>query len=373
MRSVDPAAEGRTSRLMQRHRVLGGVLVLVAIGLIATGTWAVLRNGQSDSATVEEPSLDPTAGVWISPDELGRLPTEGPAWADVEEYALGDWGEPDIGDQNSNHDVHTLAGALYAARLDDAEMRARVEDALDEVTGSRTDEILALSRNLLSYVVAADVIGYRTDDFERWLEESLRRRGDSRAGIETLLESALRDPTNHGAHARASAIAAARYLGDDETVGRIAARFHDWLGRSDRDFEWREPDWQSDRDRRHGINPVGAEIEGVDVDGVLPEEQRRSGGFADPPPQEPYVWEGLQGTVATAELLHRAGYEPWAWEDEALRRALVWLHEVNSYPAEGDDRWIPWIVNARYGTSFPAESPSQPGKNIGFSDWTHAG
>ena len=105
------------------------------------------------------------------------------------------------------------------------------------------------------------------------------------------------------------------------------------------------------------------------VDGVLPEEQRRSGGFRSPAPREPYVWEGLQGTVLTAELLTRAGYEPWSWEDQALRRAVSWLDDVNDYPAEGDDRWIPWVVNARVGTDFPTESPTRPGKSTGFSDW----
>jgi hypothetical protein len=240
------------------------------------------------------------------------------------------------------------------------------------VTGKRSKELLALSRNLLSYVVAADVIGYRTEEFEGWLEESLDRRGEGRAGIENLYDSALRDPTNHGAHARASVIAAAQYLGDSETVQRMASRFHDWLGRSDTGFVWRELDWQADPDQRYGINPPGAEIDGADVDGVLPEEQRRSGRFKDPAPQESYVWEGLQGVVATAELLHRAGYAVWEWEDQAIRRAFVWLYDVNEYPAEGDDRWIPWLINARYGMDLPTESPSQPGKNIGFTDWTHS-
>lgn len=338
--------------------------------VVAAGVVLVLGNQQS-GPRVEERVDETQMGIWISADEITRLPTTGPAWDHVREFALADWGEPRIDDQNSDHDVHTLAGALYATRTGDPAMRAEVVDALTAVEGTWSDEILALSRNLLSYVVAADVIGYRSESFERWLDESLRRPGHSRAGIETLLESALRDPSNHGAHARASTIAVARYLGDDTTVGIVAARFRDWLGRSDADFEWRELDWQADPEHPRGINAPGSQIDGTDVDGVLPEEQRRSGGFAASPPKERYVWEGLQGTIATAELLDRAGYEPWDWEDEALRRALVWLHDENGYPAEGDDRWIPWIVNARYGTDFPAESPTRPGKNIGFTDWTH--
>jgi hypothetical protein len=29
-------------------------------------------------------------------------------------------------------------------------------------------------------------------------------------------------------------------------------------------------------------------------------------------------------------------------------------------------------VNYYYGTAFPAPVPSRPGKNVGFTDWTHA-
>jgi hypothetical protein len=325
-----------------------------------------------DGVAVETPERQPVAGVWIGAAELDCLPTSGAAWDALVERARSDWGDPDIGDQNSTHDVLTLAGALVAARLDDVELRDRVVDSLERVAGTETDEILALSRNLLSYVVAADVVGLRSAAFDEWLREMQTNPGQSRAGIDTLLDSALRDPTNHGAHARASVVASARFLGDDETVGRVAARFRDWLGRSSDGFEWRELDWQADADRPHGINPPGATLEGVDVDGVLPEEQRRSGGREFPAPREPYVWEGLQGAVTTAELLTRAGHRSWDWESEALRRALRWLYDENDYPAEGDDRWIPWVVNARTGSTFPTESPTSPGKSIGYTDWTHA-
>jgi hypothetical protein len=344
---------------------VGAISVAGVTGLL------VFRSGDSSPA-VEPRTVSARAdGIWIGADEIAMLPTAGPAWESVAEYARADWGDPAIDDQNSNHDVHTLAGALYAARLRDAAMTERVADALSRVTGTFSDEILALSRNLLPYVIAADVIGYRSDRFDRWLEANLSRPGHSRAGIDTLLESALRDPSNHGAHARASVVAVARYLGDDDVVGQVAARYRDWLGRSSADFEWRELDWQADPARPRGINALGSEIRGVDVDGVLPEEERRSGGFADPPLREPYVWEALQGTIATAELLGRAGFEPWDWEDRALLRALDWLYDENDYPAEGDDVWIPWIVNARYGTAYPTESPTRPGKSVGFSDWTH--
>lgn len=356
----------------RRRSKLPFLLVVGACAALVAGLIVVSVVRDDAAPEVEKPTMeaDP-AGIWISPAEIAGLPTAGPAWESLVEYAQDDWGDPDISDQNSDHDVHTLAGALYASRLGDAAMEQRVIDALAQVEGTYSDEILALSRNLLSYVLAADLIGYRTESFDRWLDENLTRRGHSRAGIETLLDSALQDPGNHGDHARASVVAVARFLGDDRMVGRVAARFHDWLGRSSDGFVWRELDWQGDPSRPRGINALGATIEGSNVDGVLPEEQRRSGGFAEPAPHERYVWEGLQGTVATAEMLGRAGFDTWGWEDQALRRAMDWLYDVNEYPAEGDDRWIPWIVNTHYATRYPAESPTRPGKNVGFTDWTH--
>lgn len=354
--------------------MLAGLALAAAVSLLAVAlpvSGPFVADPEPPPGSDERATVLPVHGVWISAAEIARLPTTGPAWEALAETATAEWDEPALDDQNSRHDVQTLAGAFYAVRLSDPAVRSRVVESLESVEGSVSDEILPLARNLLSYVIAADVIGFRSESFEEWLATSLTRRGQSRAGIETLLDSALSDPSNHGAHARASVLAVARYLGDDDTVAAIAARFHDWVGRDSEGFEWRELDWQADPERPRGVNAVDAQIEGVDVDGVLPEEQRRSGSFAIPVPQEPYVWEGLQGAIATAELLHRAGYEAFEWEDQALRRAVEWLYTENDYPAEGDDRWIPWLVNKRYASDFPTESPTTPGKNVGFADWTH--
>jgi hypothetical protein len=41
------------------------------------------------------------------------------------------------------------------------------------------------------------------------------------------------------------------------------------------------------------------------------------------------------------------------------------------YPAEGDDRWITFIVNKRYGTNFTTYLNASAGKGMGFTAWTH--
>jgi hypothetical protein len=120
-----------------------------------------------------------------------------------------------------------------------------------------------------------------------------------------------------------------------------------------------------------GINPAGCSRDGLSLDGVLPDDQRRGGSFTTSPPKENYVWEALQGLLAQAVVLHRAGYPVFQWQDRALLRAVRWLHQVADYPAEGDDTWQPHIVNHYYGTSFPAPVPARAGKNVGWTDWTH--
>jgi len=83
------------------------------------------------------------------------------------------------------------------------------------------------------------------------------------------------------------------------------------------------------------------------------------------------VWEALQGASVTAEVLDRQGLDAWEWQDRALLRAYSWLHRVVDYPAEGDDIWQSWLVNDAYGTNLPVEPDLRPGKNMGFTSWTH--
>jgi hypothetical protein len=106
----------------------------------------------------------------------------------------------------------------------------------------------------------------------------------------------------------------------------------------------------------------------MDLDGAMPPELYRGGNFPTIGSSGiSYSWEGLQGALLQAELLSRAGYPSWASQSRAVARAVSWLYR-HGYPPSGDDSWQPWLVNARYGTSYPTPS-RQPGKNFGFTDW----
>ena len=150
--------------------------------------------------------------------------------------------------------------------------------------------------------------------------------------------------------------------------------FRGWLG--DRSqysgFKFGDMSWQADPANPVGIDKKGALIQGKNVDGVVPDDQRRSGGFVWPPPKENYVWAALGSAFVEAELLYRAGYpDVYAWSDSALLRAITWLNTVDGFPAQGDDGWVPWLANAAYGTAYPAPARTS-GKAMGWTDWTHA-
>ncbi|NUM65113.1 hypothetical protein HUU39_07515 [candidate division KSB1 bacterium] len=179
--------------------------------------------------------------------------------------------------------------------------------------------------------------------------------------------------TTFATHAGASRAAIAAYLGDRAELDRVAQVFKGWLG--DRSayagFTFGDLSWQADTAHPVAINPKGALKNGRNIDGVLPDDQRRGGPFRWPPPQENYVYEALQGALVQAVILHRAGYPVWEWQDQALLRAFVWLHAQANFPATGDDSWQTHLINHFYHTDFPAPVPSRPGKNAGWTDWTH--
>jgi hypothetical protein len=317
-------------------------------------------------------------GIWISEAEVMALPNSGPAWEEVEKKALMDWGQPSIEVQSSRHDVLTYAGALYAVRTGDAAMFAKVAAALDAATGTGLNATtIQISRNVPAYIFAADLIGYASPAFDAWLEEL---RSPPTADNFTIAEAHERRPNNVGAEAGAVRIAMALWLGNTAEVAAAANIFHGFIGNRSvyAGFSYGDLLWQDDPLLPVGINPLGAMRNGRVFDGIIPDDLRRCECSFDPAgpfPQENYTWEALQGLVVQAELLTRLGYPAYTWEDEAIKRAVAWEQEQAFFPARGDDTWIPYVVNAAYGSSFCTRPPGdvKTGKLVGFTDWTHPG
>ncbi len=335
-----------------------------------------VTTGETSTLTTPPPSSG--SGIWISPQEIAALPTSGSAWSNLLSEANGSCGSLDLSNQDQNNNVCIMAKALVYARTGQSGYRSDVEQALRQIVNSGTynGRALALGRELAAYVISADLIDLQHADpsldgqFRNKIRELLTTYTNS--GPSSLVQCHEQRPNNWGTHCGASRAAVAAYLGDDAELARVAQVFRGWLGERSvyAGFKYGDLAWQCDSSRPVGINPVGCTRNGHSIDGVLPDDERRAGGFAWPPPKENYVWEALQGALAQAIILERAGYPVFEWGDRALLRAAQWLHNQADFPAEGDDEWQPWVLNHFYGTNFPAPSGARPGKNVGWTDWT---
>jgi hypothetical protein len=314
-------------------------------------------------------------GLWIEPARLAALPTSGPAWENVLAAAQQRTDAPNLADPKDPTNVRVMAKALVYASTGEERYRNEVWSACRAAMGTEAGgSTLALGRKLVAYVLAADLVGglpaSSEAEFRAWLRSVRERK--LRGG--TLISTHERRPNNWGARAGESRIAVALYLGDQQDLERAARVFRGWLG--DRSayagFKYGKLWWQADPSAPVAINPPGATRDGHSIDGVLPDDQRRSGPFRWPPPHENYVYGALQGALVQATLLHNAGYDTWEWQDRALLRAFRWLQAEARFPATGDDAWEPHLVNYYYKTDLPAAVPAMPGKDVGWTDWTHA-
>ena len=319
-------------------------------------------------------SSDKRAGVWISPAEVRALPDTGAAWNQLVAAANSPLPPPDLAPKDDNGDVLVMARALVYARTGDERCRADVVAALERVMGTeKRGTVLALGRNLPGYVIAADLVELPPKlekEFRAWLGGVL----DEELEGTTLRRTHERRPNNWGTHAGGARAVVASYLDDEKELARVAQIFRGWLGeRSAYDgFDFGDLDWQADPRHPVAVNPRGAKKDGHSIDGVLPDDQRRAGGFEWPPPKENYVYEALQGALLQAIVLARAGHDVWDWGDEALLRAALWLDREADFPAEGDDTWQPYVIRHFYGVELRTTSPCRPGKNVGWTDWTFA-
>ncbi len=315
----------------------------------------------------------PSTGILCSAEEIARLPTSGSAWQRVKSEADKATGTPDLSNQDDDVNVRVLAKALVFARTGDEKYRSDVIKAcMDAMWTEKGGRTLALARELGAYVVAADMVGLPPAEdakFRDWIRACLTEVLDGK----TLISTHEDRPNNWGTHAGGARAAVAAYLGDEKELARCAQVFKGWLGdrSSYAGFAYGDLSWQADPKNPVGINPKGSTRDGHSIDGVLPDDQRRAGGFKWPPPKENYVYEGLQGVLLQAIILDRSGYDVWNWQDKAILRAFTWLEEQANFNADGDDTWQPHVVNHFYAENFPAPEVSSPGKNIGWTCWLY--
>ncbi|MFZ6004404.1 MAG: hypothetical protein ACOYXM_10785 [Actinomycetota bacterium] len=381
------------------RRVLLGASALAVAGLAVAAYSAVSSDGTQTPETSSSAPVEPPGRIWVDPDHLMSRPVEGRAWQRLKARADSDLGEADIADQDSDHDIDTLAVALVAARTQDPAYFAKARAALMDVIG--TDEnrdrdcevgpdrarALSLGRNLPSYVIAADLIGLRPDAdprsegsrFAAWVD-TVRFKPNCpnvRDGEPlNLSEEHDSSGSNGSAMAGAARIAAAAYLGDDDELDAAWDTYRRYSG--DRsvgpDLTFNEPglSWAADEDEPVAINPAGSTKDGHRIDGAIINDIGRGDAFDWPPEHTQYHWEGTAGYYVQAQLLDRAGYDSWNVSDDAPRRVM----EFNRSLAEelGDEwwdhtDWAKYLANFVYGLDLPISGPADEGKNMAWTDW----
>lgn len=301
------------------------------------------------------------------------------------------WGRANVADNGSKHDVDTLAGALVFARLYPGRRaeryRRRVADALMETINTEGGAAnTSLGRNLSSYIIAADLINFRSYDSDRearwreWLRSVVNMKVDDR----TLAQRHQEVLTNHGTMSGGSRLAAAIYLGNKKEIRRAARVFKGWLGVSSAydGFSYNGPrDWFCGP-RQVGINrECNKRIDGANrkIGGVLATELARGGSATWPPRKTNYVWGSLQGVTMQAELLRRRGFKVLRWGNSALRRAFDrlwrWDKSFGGWWGDGgsvDSKHVPALAvfwyRARPWRQF---KNAGKGKNYGWTEWTH--
>lgn len=367
------------------------------------GAWvgAVYSNAATGATAASTAPLASSDGIWVSRSEVMTRPTSGPEWEALLTDAARDPGQANLSDMHSTHDVYTLAAALVCVRTGQycAKARRGVLDAIGTEAGGRWIEI---SRNLGSYIIAADLLGLRADGnsgsdgtrVEQWVAGWLTKRlGDN-------IRDYLRPFGPFHASANAAAqegfayAAVAAYLRDDWALQRAWDAFRTYAcdpTAPDRENIFLDKSvadgWAHSDVDPCAVNPAGTSkrvpsgLPGAGsvrrIDGALTGDMRRGGVYQWEPGHTNYPWIGLEGFVPAAVILERAGYPSFEVADRAVLRTHEYLLYVRR--ETGDARWfdgdradeVVHIVNVRYGTSFPVNGAVGRGRTFGYTDWTH--
>ena len=287
-------------------------------------------------------------------------------------FADGDTSKPDVSNQDDATNVRVLAAAIVYARTAEAKYKTKVEAALLAVQGTeKGGRTLAWGRETGAYAAAADLVDYGTPAFRAWLSNVADSEKGSQTNL-TLRQMMKKRPNNWGSHAFGSLAAIYRFLGDATRLKEVRDYWvQGWVG-PDPGFTYgSDLSWHLDLSKPLMINPKGATKQGVNIDGIIPDDMRRGGSFTTGTPAETgYCWEHLQGVLFGARVLERAGMPIWQAGDKAIYRAAYALEIriAGTFKASGDDRWQLAFLDQAYGTKWAGkQNVWGAGKNTGFA------
>jgi hypothetical protein len=324
--------------------------------------------------------------------EIMALPRSGSGWAELLDAADGSFGSPDLCDQDSDHHMHTLAAAIVYARTGTAsygtKARNGVMAAIQTMRIGCNNATLSLGRQLLGYVLAADFSGLSgTSDttFKTWLRNIRGKDIGGHSVWRSLIRTHNDAAGNWGAYAGASRIAADLYLGDGADLAAAAKVTQGFLGDRSKysgfghnldsdDLSWTCTGSQA------SYTPVSPSCvrSGLNVSGAVVVDISRGGARKMPPsdPGIPYQLDSIQGLGMQVELLYRHGFPAaWGWSDKALKRMADMVSRSDAAGGTGwnetnTGRQMPWLLNKRYGTSYPRVWNGE-GRAIGFTSWLY--
>ncbi|MBP7967520.1 hypothetical protein KAZ66_04570, partial [Candidatus Woesebacteria bacterium] len=350
------------------------------------------------------PPIGAVKGIWISSDEVKLRQPSGDEWTIILKTAeKASSNAAKISNQDSNHDIDTLAMALVCVNLGRADMctkaRAAVVNAIGTEEGGRW---LAVGRNLGSYIIAADLLNLYPDSdpaspgskVGAWLAKMYTRTLPSNNDPKTLhtfRQSAWNSGSNASAQEGFAYAALSAYLKKTDGLEWSWNAYRRYVG--DRtsshhltatDMTWQlypnpaNPGAPADKDDPVGIQDAGAAKNGCRLDGAISNDMARGAAFSCTPTFTQYPWVGLEGAVPAAVILQRAGYPAFTAANNALLRATEYLWEVRQ--KTGNNDWfngtrsneIIHLVNIAYKKSFLLNKPvSGGGRTVDFTLWTH--
>lgn len=355
----------------------------------------VERGTVSPTPTGVVPTIPPGTGdgVWVSVQKVKGLPTSGPAWQSLYGAAGSSWGSPSVANQDSSHDVYTLAGALVCVRTGEFCDKARV-GLMSAIGTEGNSRWLAIGRNMTAYTIAADLlrndrkfVGDEQIRVTNWLASFLTRKlpNNNSGVLETI--PVFESGSNASAQQAAVAAAISVYMNDRNMLAYVWNRFRlyscDRANNPENEINlstgfgggWSHATSES---QACGVNPAGTTKNGRRIDGAIINDMVRGGSFTWPPEYTSYPWVGLEGYVPTALILHRAGYAAFQISHQAVLRTHDYLWEVRT--GTGNAAWfdgsraneIVHLVNVAYGKAFLVNGSTGIGRTVGFTDWTHA-
>lgn len=321
--------------------------------------------------------------IWADVSKFPSKPRTGAGWDAMYNMAKGDAPGPvTVADQGSNNSAWTHACAYVYAATGDMVFYNKAMGALKSLCSPSLPigRALGLAREVQGYVAAAEGLQLAKQDptFDAVLKAKFKYflTCKTSSGPASLLESHQKRPNNWGTHATSAVLLIARYIGDATIFANAIKVFRGYLGEYDtyHDFAYGDLAWQFRKDRPVGINEKGAIINGLNVDGMLPEEARRGSTSTNSYPggdAQMYTWEATQGSTAAMVTALNAGSDLRDVAAYAHKRGINFALNTVNWPIAGDDAFLVPLLNLLYPDLKLAPVTGGPGKGLAWTLFSH--